>query len=753
MTLFPRVLASFVAAMLLSGCALTLDLDPAEPEWGGDTGPEILDDSGIRDAGSDVAQDAAELDVRDGTVDDVGADTETDTGGDVEQDADATSAVETLCYDGIDDDGDGDTDCDDADCAAFCGVCANEVDQSAIVDDGTQNILIIAAVCIEDSDCGDSPSLECLGECMRDDDRPASTTVSSECAECFAGYTQCIEAECRALCLSDGLSLDCAICDVEAGCRAYFNRCSGLEICDNFEDDDGDGAIDCEDPTCADLCEGYPSGACTGAEVSALNDPSLDLDSVVASCVDASPQCEIDEDGNTCLTPCLEGETPPGLTTECSYCVAGRYACAIQNCLLACVGDLSSDECAMCVTSAGCLDWYNTCAGFDDCENATDDDGNGFADCSDPLCVGVGECSSEVCVGGEDEDGDGLVDCLDPDCVFSPGCYESCYNGRDDDGDDDIDCDDSSCAEIVPCVELCSNEADDNGDGLTDCADPLCADDPACSEALCDNEVDDDEDGFFDCADPDCFDSAECTGEDACYDLVDNDEDGFVDCLDSECAGFRLCGEICDNGTDDTGNGLVDCQDYACLGSEACEGASCPPGMARVFVTDGALEYFCIDVFENSRIDASADAEGLDNASGPISRPGVLPWRNISRDDASTACANAGKRLCTAEEWQRTCRGDADTEYVYGSSFVAETCNDAVAGERAPEPTGTRTSCVGSANVYDLSGNVAEWVASGSPLGGSYDDLNTELTCLAPPPGPSEGTADPTIGFRCCLDD
>ncbi len=79
------------------------------------------------------------------------------------------------------------------------------------------------------------------------------------------------------------------------------------------------------------------------------------------------------------------------------------------------------------------------------------------------------------CDNGIDDDGDGLIDCNDPDCLNSNVCLvEICTNGIDDDGDGFIDCDDAECQQITSCVEICDNGIDDNGDGLIDSEDPQC---------------------------------------------------------------------------------------------------------------------------------------------------------------------------------------------------------------------------------------------------------------------------------------
>ena len=120
------------------------------------------------------------------------------------------------------------------------------------------------------------------------------------------------------------------------------------------------------------------------------------------------------------------------------------------------------------------------------------------------------------------------------------------------------------------------------------------------------------------------------------------------------------------------------------------------------------------------------------------SRAGVRPQGYISQLEAATACQNAGKRLCTAREWYRACRGERDTLYPYGAVFVRGRCNvgkphllsllhgsdprawSYEAGFNDPEldrrpgflaETGEYAGCVTSAGIFDLVGNLHEWVA------------------------------------------
>ena len=50
-----------------------------------------------------------------------------------------------------------------------------------------------------------------------------------------------------------------------------------------------------------------------------------------------------------------------------------------------------------------------------------DNDGDGYADCADSDCSGVGVCGPEgkftTCADGIDNDGDGAIDCADSGCA------------------------------------------------------------------------------------------------------------------------------------------------------------------------------------------------------------------------------------------------------------------------------------------------------------------------------------------------
>ncbi|MBD3393804.1 MAG: SUMF1/EgtB/PvdO family nonheme iron enzyme [Chitinivibrionales bacterium] len=126
-------------------------------------------------------------------------------------------------------------------------------------------------------------------------------------------------------------------------------------------------------------------------------------------------------------------------------------------------------------------------------------------------------------------------------------------------------------------------------------------------------------------------------------------------------------------------------------------------------------------------------------------RKGAVPQGNASYKEAQQACESKGKRLCTAEEWQWACSGLEGYTYPYGWQFDKKNCNTKGVGQF--EASGARKRCVGKFGLYDMVGNIFEWVtgADGKPMlmGGPYSK------CQTVSPG-MDGDAKPQTGFRCC---
>jgi formylglycine-generating enzyme len=163
-----------------------------------------------------------------------------------------------------------------------------------------------------------------------------------------------------------------------------------------------------------------------------------------------------------------------------------------------------------------------------------------------------------------------------------------------------------------------------------------------------------------------------------------------------------------------------------------------------------------------------------------ISRAGVVPQGYVNMPVAREACQNAGKRLCTAEEWRIACRGEHATNFPYGPRYREGTCNVArpahpaliLYGTTSSElndprlntlgfegkplllATGGAGSCRsvwGADAVYDMVGNLDEWVddPAGTYLGGFYS-RDTRDGCWAAIDRHDSDYLNYSLGFRCC---
>jgi hypothetical protein len=229
------------------------------------------------------------------------------------------------------------------------------------------------------------------------------------------------------------------------------------------------------------------------------------------------------------------------------------------------------------------------------------------------------------------------------------------------------------------------------------------------------------------------------------------------------------------------------------MGTSIADASGCPAGMASI---DGK---FCIDRYEASTEEGEVLASGKFKVSKKhspykpvagltvkaVSIKGRVPQGYIDRDEAETACENAGKRLCTDDEWIEACKGKNPTKYPYGDDHEDGACNDSgvssfnllygpgnnqppeasaytrenMNDERLNEmegtvaPSGKFSKCKNSYGVFDMVGNLHEWTASGGGTfrGGYY--LDTHINgdgCDYRTTAHDHLYHDYSTGFRCC---
>lgn len=135
-------------------------------------------------------------------------------------------------------------------------------------------------------------------------------------------------------------------------------------------------------------------------------------------------------------------------------------------------------------------------------------------------------------------------------------------------------------------------------------------------------------------------------------------------------------------------------------------------------------------------VPCSDNGQNCANDIYAMSLPAEIPSSRITWFQAQEACANSGKRLPTNAEWQTGANGTPDP----GPDNGTTDCNSATG---LVARTGSRSGCVSARGAFDMSGNLAEWVADWAPLstqcpgwGGFSDDA----MCLS---GASEAASGP----------
>jgi sulfatase modifying factor 1 len=219
----------------------------------------------------------------------------------------------------------------------------------------------------------------------------------------------------------------------------------------------------------------------------------------------------------------------------------------------------------------------------------------------------------------------------------------------------------------------------------------------------------------------------------------------------------------------------------AWLPAQGCGGLTaspaCPEGM--VLIAGGAVQLGVaepLEGYEQRAHSVHVDPYCIDVYEYPNER-GALPLHSVSWLEASERCAAVGKRLCAAAEWERACRGPQGWRYSYGPERDPRACNTPWYPSPPPDlappyaPSGRYARCASPEGVYDLNGNLSEWVADAwdgtpAPVDRDVPPGTTPRTvrggtmwrqtfygqdCLSRHGHPPGGTYHDD-GFRCCRD-
>jgi formylglycine-generating enzyme required for sulfatase activity len=141
------------------------------------------------------------------------------------------------------------------------------------------------------------------------------------------------------------------------------------------------------------------------------------------------------------------------------------------------------------------------------------------------------------------------------------------------------------------------------------------------------------------------------------------------------------------------------------------------------------------------------------------------PMNCVNWFGAEQYCTSVGARLCTFEEWIAACSGPEGKPFPYGQTFEQRAChaasreNPAAGRPTHTLPAGALGTCEGGLpGLYDMAGNVMEWVSSCKDtyckfLGGAYlgnEPIELFNSCKGPCGGNQKTFQSATIGVRCC---
>ncbi|MCP4109700.1 MAG: hypothetical protein GY749_29975 [Desulfobacteraceae bacterium] len=600
-----------------------------------------------------------------------------------DSDPDIYNGASESCNDNKDNDCDGATDCDDADCtdnAACQVVCA----------DADSDTFFGQADCGTDVDCDDD----------NDDIYPGATEICNDNNDNDCnGKTDCDDSYCDGKPLCEGCT--------DADSDTYY----AIE-------DSCDMGVDCNDndksihPASIDICGDNIDQDCSGSDKPCYSEVNSVIPANNVSDVDVYPDIFAvfteEMDSATINKDTLYVQTGSGdnlktiegtvsynnkaakFVPDSSLDYETMYKVTVTTGIKDLNGNPPDSDYAWSFTTTpgdkdddGYTDKDGDCNDDDDtvypnatevCDDKKDNDCNGKTDCDDSYCKESSLC--QVCTDSDKdsyfkESGCGTIpDCNDDNAGINPGKVELCDDNIDNDCDTFFDCDDPYCEGIIACITC--TDADSDGyyteivcGTYKDCNDNNSAINPGVTE-LCNDNKDNDCDTKTDCDDTDCFEYP------VCKTCTDADSDGYF--AESGCGTYKDCNdndkgispglsELCNDEKDNDCDTKTDCDDL----SDCSEDPEC-----KICTDDDSDGYYAESGCWTFQ-DCNDNDKGIN--------PGVSELCNDEKDndcDTKTDCDDSD---CTEDPGCNVCIDfDSDGYFAKTGCGTLQDCNDGDAG-------------------------------------------------------------------------
>ena len=279
-------------------------------------------------------------------------------------------------------------------------------------------------------------------------------------------------------------------------------------LCTDGLDNDNNGKIDCEDSGCQNKgtaeIPGPGTTVCPGTDVNGVWVPAENTDYACSDGIDNDGNGYTDCADNNCkqLSVCCVKTGDENTVAACSdgidndcdgYVDCGDFSCKGGNSKDSKATEESINYCTALEYPNGKVTVpENT---LETCSDGIDNDGDGYTDCADYSCNGLGkskdsqatkeskeycsiketaENSEETCSDAKDNDLDGLIDCDDPDCSSVVYCLDKGAEPGSRPADFDKLSSSQRAAILAQEKLLCTDGVDNNKNGKIDCAEYQC---------------------------------------------------------------------------------------------------------------------------------------------------------------------------------------------------------------------------------------------------------------------------------------